>query len=222
MWYTLSDFVRITCEGRDPSHGHQHMEQVALNSLHIFKELSGKKFLLNWNNHDQLRIIITVAWLHDVADHKYDNDGTLEHTVKSGINNFFYKKEDQDLVWNIINRISFSKENKARLENKTLDWDDVLGIEGKFIRNIVSDVDKLEAIGQIGIDRCIMYSKEKYLEKYGHNISNNELIKEVKIHADEKLLRLKDEFIHTEPGKKMAEPLHQEMVDFLNSPDFNI
>lgn len=218
MWIKLSDFVKITCKERDASHGHQHMEKVALNSLQIFKELSGQYFLLNWNNHKQLRIIITVAWLHDVADHKYDYTGDLEQKVKIVINDFFTKKDDQNLIWNIINRLSFSKENKARLNNQTLDWVDVLGNNGKFIRDIVSDADKLEAIGKIGIDRCIMYSKEKYFEKYGQEIPKNELIKSVKIHADEKLLRLKDEFIRTKPGKRMAEPLHQEMFDFLNSP----
>ena len=41
------------------------------------------------------------------------------------------------------------------------------------------------------------------------------MVKDVKQHAKDKLLRLKDEFIRTKPGKKMAEKLNNEMVEEL-------
>lgn len=68
------------------------------------------------------------------------------------------------------------------------------------------DADRLEAIGQIGIDRCIAYSIS-----IGRRIPE-----EVVDHCHEKLLRLYNEkFIVTEEGRKLAEPLHQIILDFV-------
>jgi HD superfamily phosphodiesterase len=87
-----------------------------------------------------------------------------------------------------------------------------LGPDGCKIRDIVSDADKLEAIGVIGIARCKEYTREQYFATHHTHIGDEELAKLVIQHAEEKLLRLKSEFIRTAWGKKMAEPLHDEMV----------
>ena len=70
-WNLLSDFVQQTCVGRDDSHGHAHMKAVAEMTRYIveqdFNDESGHLML----------DAITASWLHDIADHKYDHDGTL-------------------------------------------------------------------------------------------------------------------------------------------------
>jgi HD superfamily phosphodiesterase len=200
-----SGFVSETCKDRDPSHGHDHMKQVKENSMIIYH---GE----NINDPYIKNLCRIVAWLHDVADHKYDKNNQLETIIKNFL--FEHFPEDAKLIWDIIQRISYSKEVKQGRS----DWLSILGEKGCIVRNIVSDADKLEAIGKIGMERCIDFSKEQYQHKNnGENMPSNLLIEAVSKHADEKLLRLKDEFIITKTGKCLAESLHNDMINILEN-----
>ena len=107
-WKMLSDFVQTICAGRDESHGHAHMKTVA--------EMSS--FLIQQDYHDRrqyrhlIQDAITAAWLHDIADHKYDHDGTLEKRLDefgaANISNYADIKQ-------VIKYVSYSTENKAIL-----------------------------------------------------------------------------------------------------------
>ena len=66
-WNELDNFVRITMDTRDSSHGYLHMKNVAINSIKILSELD--KDILSYNN---IKIVLFSAWLHDICDHKYD------------------------------------------------------------------------------------------------------------------------------------------------------
>lgn len=215
LWSRLSDFVKIICADRDPSHGHKHMEKVAYNALKIYLQES-----LNFTGKNDtiyiLNNIVIVAWLHDVADHKYDKDGTLKLQVEQFILTFTQNTETTELLMKIIELISYSKENNAIIKNKPIDYVKELGEDGCIIRHIVSDADKLEALGKIGFERMIEYSKHNYREKNNREISQSEINKILIDHSNDKLLRLKDQFIRTETGKLMAESLHKELVDELN------
>jgi len=80
-----------------------------------------------------------------------------------------------------------------------------LGYEADTLEaKIVSDADKLDAIGAIGIARCFM---ESTLRKRGISVT----IK----HFNEKLLKLKD-LMYTEEAKKMALKRHKFMLYFLS------
>lgn len=186
----LSKFVFETCKTRDESHGHDHMKTVANISSII---VSG---FFNISNKQKLLITIC-AWLHDVNDHKYgnENEQVLDHFLEL---NF---PEYKSLILDIIKRVSFSFEKKHGRD----DWLDVLGNDGLFIRNIVSDADKLEAIN---INRCYLYEKMK-----NPGIDDKELWIKVIEHYNEKLVLLKDHYLYTNVAKTMAKPLHQKMVD---------
>lgn len=202
-WTLLSDFVEKICEGRDQSHGHYHMKTVATTA----KSITDNDYALNPNYLTILMDAITVAWLHDVSDHKYDHDGTLDQQL----NEFGFKNiPNFDEINKIIKLISYSSENKAIIAGSPIDYESVLGTHYALVRNIVSDADKLEAIGAIGIERCVEYTRH-----INPSISNDDLYRAVHIHANEKLLRLKDEFIRTSTGKQLAIPLHLEMVNML-------
>lgn len=207
----LSEFVKKVCNGRDESHGYEHMKKVAENARQIYEHQSIDKS--NRNSYIILENVLIVAWLHDVADHKYDLDGTLETKIHNFLVKLLKDQKRVELIQNIIHRISYSKENKIVQSGRKPEeeWKKVLGDEGLIIRNIVSDADKLEALGKIGMERCIMYTKER-----SPGISYEKLVENVKAHSKEKLLRLKDEFIRTKYGKKLAEPLHQEFIECLN------
>ena len=212
LWIILDDYVKNECKEVDDSHGYEHMKTVALTSLSIVTEKHPGETELAY-------LTIIVAWLHDIADHKYDKTGILKEKLKKYL--LELDKKNAKFIMDIIERVSFSKEDKILKSGKKLDWQEVLGEKGILIRDIVSDADKLEALGKIGVERCIGFTKERYREEEGKEIEEEELIKRVHKHAKEKLIRLKDEFIITKRGKILAEPLHNEMIEELKTR-FNI
>jgi len=201
-WNLLSDFVKEVCTGRDDSHGHAHMKAVAERTRYLIQEdhidESGNLML----------DAITAAWLHDVADHKYDKDGSLEQRMDDfGRANNIWNYEE---LKRVIKYVSYSSENKAILAGTPLNYVEILGAYYSQIRNIVSDADKLEAIGKIGIARALEYTREA-----NPTYSEAEVIADVHKHAQEKLLRLASEFIRTPLARKLAHEKHNEMIEEL-------
>ena len=200
-WEILSEFVDEVCANRDKSHGWEHMKTVAeMSQMIVEKDYKDEPECV----YNQLMIdTITVAWLHDVADHKYDKTGELTNTlIKWGYANIggFHN------ILEIIKLVSFSSENKAILAGKPIDYDKILGRHYARVRHIVSDADKLEALGSIGMERAIGYTQHA-----NPDYSEEQIIADVKKHADEKLLRLADEFMRTYTGKQIAKIRHSEM-----------
>lgn len=203
-WKLLSDFVQTTCAGRDESHGHAHMKTVA--------EMSS--FIIQQDYHDRrqyhhlIQDAMTAAWLHDIADHKYDHDGTLEKRLDefgaANISNYADIKQ-------VIKYVSYSTENKAILAGTPLDFDKLLTPYYALVRHIVSDADKLQAIGKIGISRAVTYTKD-----VNPTFTDAQVIAEVCKHADEKLLRLATEFIRTDTARALARKEHEEMVKWIH------
>jgi len=203
-WNLLSEFVKKTCADRDESHGHAHMKAVAEMTRYIieqdFNDDSGHLTL----------DAITAAWLHDVADHKYDHDGTLEQKLDEfgrAANIWNY-----DEIKHVIKYVSYSTENKALIAGTPLDFPAILGAYYCQIRNIVSDADKLEAIGKIGIHRAIEYTTEA-----NPSFTPQQVIADVYKHAHEKLLRLATEFIKTPLARSIATRRHREMEEWVHA-----
>ena len=204
-WNLLSEFVAETCKGRDESHGYAHMKAVAETSKFIIKQ--------DWVYEDETGSLmldaITVAWLHDIADHKYDHDGTLEQRLDAfGTANISNYNE----IKHVIKYVSFSTENKAILAGTPLNFPAILGAYYSQIRDIVSDADKLEAIGIVGIQRCIEYTTHT-----NPTYTHAQVISDVKKHADEKLLRLASQFIKTPTARAIAARRHHEMEEWLQT-----
>jgi HD superfamily phosphodiesterase len=152
---------------------------------------------------------ITAAWLHDIADHKYDHDGTLEQRLDEfGTANIWNYTE----IKHVIKYVSYSTENKALIAGTPLDFPLILGAYYSQIRNIVSDADKLEAIGKIGISRAIIYTTEA-----NPTYTQAQVIADVHKHAHEKLLRLATQFIRTPTARAIATQRHKEMEEWLHS-----
>ena len=202
-WSLLSNFVAETCKDRDDSHGHAHMKAVAETTRFIIEQ----DFIDESGN---LTLdAITAAWLHDVADHKYDHDGTLEQKLDDfGTANIWNYQE----IKQVIKYVSFSTENKAIIAGTPLNFLAILGAYYSQIRDIVSDADKLEAIGTIGIQRCIEYTTHT-----NPTHTHAQVISDVKKHADEKLLRLASQFIKTPTARTIAIIRHNEMDEWLQA-----
>lgn len=184
------------------------MDQVCENAIEIWKKESINYQSMNF--HRILSLVIAAAQLHDVADHKYGQTTAQLESVSTELQKYF-TLEDVQLLMVIMDQTSYSKEAKCRKETGTSpSWDD-LGIEGKLVRNIVSDADKLEAIGMVGVQRCLQYIYEVAKSK-DEVISASDLFSHLVEHGKEKLFILKDEYIRTNAGKAMAEYPHMVML----------
>lgn len=184
----IFEFVSISTRTFDESHNIDHALAVYNNTIKIAETI---KIELEYD------ILIYTAMLHDVCDHKYPNSIKLEELIEF-ITSCLDKVKCNRII-EIIQNISFSKQVKGL--RKELVYPDNLYL------HIVSDADRLEAIGQIGIDRCIAYTKA----------TGGSVPADVITHCHDKLLKLKDNYIVTEMGKKLAEPLHQIIEDYVNS-----
>jgi len=193
----IESFVREACKGRDPSHGLEHMQKVRDNALLIHR-MMGHQTETKTEIRPTVSDVTLVALLHDVADHKYDKDGTLNEKIRE----FLVSRDiDPDPVMACIDAISFSKEHRNGMR-----WfEKALGPYWTQVRDIVSDADKFEAIGVVGIQRCLEYGAAQ-------GYAGSDAVRHLLSHMRDKLLLIRDQYIVTDPGKLLSIPLHEQMV----------
>ena len=188
----------------DNSHGYDHHIKVFQNCIEILEDIIHT--IPSQNNKDFLLKLITFSsLLHDTIDHKYQNNNReiLEKFLSEKLNS-----EEFNYVFWIIDNISYSKEVK---NGYPVHINELV----QLARNIVSDADKLEAIGIIGIERCKEYTESKNPTADKDTITNL-----VIQHYHEKLKTL-DNYIHTDKGRNLAIPRMLEMHRYMNT-EYNI
>lgn len=125
------------------------------------------------------------ALVHDIVDYKYcapklPGQPTLEEK-QNRLNDFLKSiPEIQEWVPRIqlwISNMSFSKEKNHGISE--------MSVDDMFYRNILSDADKWEALGTIGLQRC-----KEYHRMLNPNITEETLNREVIEHIEEKILIL--------------------------------
>ena len=200
-WNMLSEFVQTICAGRSDTHGHAHMKAVAETSSYLlFADFFDK-------DGSMMLDTITAAWLHDVADHKYDHDGTLEQRLDefgtANIPNYAEIKQ-------VIKYVSYSTEEKAIASGTPLNFKQILGDYYSNIRDIVSDADKLESIGVKGMERSLTYNTDT-----NPTFTHAQVIAEVRKIYDEKLVKLATQFIRTPTARAIAQKEHTKMEEWL-------
>lgn len=137
---------------------------------------------------NDILIMVTYAiLLHDTIDHKYlTNIESKKNQLLIFLITTVGLYLAADIMW-IIENMSYSKERE-------LGYPVASNTIIQLARDIASDADKIEALGEIGIKRCREYTK------YANpNLSESELVKEVIKHCNEKLLIL-HKFIRTKKG----------------------
>ena len=160
-------------------------------------------------NDQTRRMVQAAAQFHDIADHKYVTD-PASCGVEEELQKYFSAKASASLV-KVMAAVSFSKERKLRVASGTPEtphaFESTLGPVGALLRDIVSDADKLEAIGSIGVQRCMAYKRESVREKENREATEAEVVAELIKHGEEKLfVLLAHRYIRTSAGRKMAEP----------------
>ena len=204
---TIFEYCREKTQQRDASHDYAHHVAVQHDAMQIFEQ-----FRLNKKNHRVFKVytvqflqqvVSLAAILHDVPDHKYcqgiQADNLMEEIRQLLISEGHGDKVD--IIMDIIDNISFSKEVKGKLKD--------LGVLN-VIRNIVSDADKIQALGAEGLERCKQFSKFKH-----PTYSENEIQMFVLGHCAEKLNHL-IEYIYTDEGKKLAQPKQDYIISWYN------
>ena len=195
---------------RDTSHGFDHVEKVCKNALYIYNTIQ----LIHEKNYDDELILVISSLGHDIWDHKYYQDSDELDKIKSL---FIYSMLICDLPTlvimksiKIIDSISLSNEYRLRQAGKMLELDP----EIRFIRNIVSDADKLESLGLVCVERMIEYGIHDKI------IDNTEHASHIKLHCQTKLYRLLDDnYITTDIGRTLAQPLLQELKNIVDNDD---
>lgn len=197
-------FVEEKFSNEGTGHDWWHMYRVWKLSQHIAKTEKGI---------DQL-VVELGALLHDIADWKF-NDGSMEAGPKAAREWLESIKVDESVivkVEDIVRNVSFKGAKVA--QNMKLK-------EGQ----IVSDADKLDAIGAIGIARTFAYGgahnspiydpsvkpvQHATFEDYKKNGQTHTIN-----HFYEKLLLLKDK-LYTRTAKEMAQHRHEYMEKYLD------
>jgi uncharacterized protein len=167
---------------REGTHGFSHVERVFNPCLHIGKEEGA-----------DLEVLALAALLHDVARPLESAGKVGDHALEGAriarrfLRGLSYPEEKVEAVAHAIEAHRFSRGPEPRT------------LEAK----ILSDADKLDAVGAIGIARVFMYSGE-------HGRSIEDSLK----HFEEKILKLKD-LMYTETAKRVAEERHRFTEEFV-------
>ena len=189
-------FARAELEARGESHGLAHAKRVRALALAIYAEVGG----------GDARVVEVAALLHDVCDHKYVDPVTDAGRACIERRDRFLAEtlsaSHAAAVVQIMGAVSYSREARALARGEAPAWAS-LPESIRVLRHCVSDADKIDAIGVRGLERCAAYARER-----GVRGSLN-VAREVAEHCDEKLLRLRDEYVRTAPGKRRAEPGHE-------------
>lgn len=192
-------WVKAKLQGEASGHDWWHIVRVH-NTVKTIAEAEGADMF----------ICQLAALLHDMADEKLNAnpDGARQEIITWLEEHSVDNKTSQDILY-IIDNMSFKAGRGIVLET----------IEGK----VVQDADRLDAIGAIGIARCMAYSGHKGrlihdpkmkprqdLSPESYRNGQDTAI----MHFYEKLLTLKD-LMNTSFGRQMAEQRHQFLLDYL-------
>ena len=172
------NFVKEHTKIFDESHNWQHAVLVAINSLKI---LNTKE-------------VLYLALLHDVCDHKYPNALPREKLTQF-INDNLSENLSIDID-QFIDQISFSRQKRLSDPHEKV----------HPVLEAVRDGDRLEAIGDIGIRRCEIFTVE---------FNKGKVPKESVQHCFDKLIRLVPERFILNINEE-TKNRHNIMVDYVN------
>ncbi len=157
------------------SHDRDHVERVVKLAVYIARREGA-----------DVEVVKKSAELHDIARDKPNHAIESAKLAREILRKEGYDEEFIERVVHCIEAHSFS----SGVEPKTLE------------AKVLSDADKLDAIGAIGIARAFIFSGEK-----------GRSIEETLKHFEEKLLKLKD-LLYTKTAKELAKERHEFLVKF--------
>ena len=170
----VESFAKSCSKDNEPGHDFSHILRVRKMAKELANDVNCDAFLVE-----------LLALLHDVEDYKLNS----KHHISEFLNTIDIEESLKEKVLYIIPHLSFSK-------YPTLPDD--FPIEGK----IVSDADRLDAIGAIGVARAFSYGGSHHRD-----------FKETLKHFDEKLLIL-DRYLYLNKSKEIARKRMEFLKEF--------
>ena len=144
------EFVEKQCAGYDGSHDISHIDRVVQNALAILKQSDDHtKNIINQDT------IVAIASLHDSFDHKYLTTDDAVEKAKRDVSEFLasacgFSHESIRLVISVIDNMGYTAEVTG--EASSLDSTSTAYL------HIVQDADRLDAIGAVGVARCLAFT----------------------------------------------------------------
>lgn len=246
------EFVKQHCEHLDSAHDWDHVNRVRNLALRLYKQTFPNN---NGESDDDVatrQLLELIALLHDVGDFKfgYDQKALVTSFIRplfrdlkvSGLLSEREADEKIDFILEEIGSVSWRKSLKSEKQSEDNNNSDseqqIDRISEVKVYEFVSDADRLDAMGNIGIARCFAYGGSRHSKLYDLSVKpNTSLTKESydaqteKLqdgkpalkqsknnslnHFYEKLLKLKDS-LKTEEAKKLAVVRHKRLVDFVD------
>ncbi len=180
-WLLVERVVELM--GQDDVHGFPHVVRVLRNALEIAEAC---------NEEIDMDVIVAAVLLHDVG-RAYEEEKGIHHAVISA-----------DMAKPMLLDAGFPAEKIEYVIEAILSHSFSLGRKAMRIESmILSDADKLDAIGAVGVARAFM---EGFRRGRG--------FKGTVEHFREKLLKLKD-LMYTSEGRRKAEEKHKFTEEFL-------
>ena len=170
----VEQYSKECCKDNEPGHDFSHIQRVRQLAIILAKNCQIDTFFVE-----------ILALLHDVEDHKLNNN----HSVKEFLNTLDIIDSAKERLLYILPYLSFSKYP-------------TLPEHFPLIGKIVSDADRLDAIGAIGVARAFSYGGS-------HHRSFEDTLK----HFDEKLLVL-DQYLYLEKSKEIAKKRMKFLKEF--------
>ena len=223
---TCRDFVEAHSAGYDASHDISHIDRVVLNAIRIL-ELSDEKTkqVIDEN------VLIAIASMHDCFDHKYLTTADSVSKAKSDVRSFLADTLDMDtatinMVIDVIDSMGFTSE----VTQGSTDGNIKHPSRDTYL-HIAQDADRLDAIGAIGVSRCLAFSgafsrpivtpdaSEERSQRRAY--STGSLTATARkgpsaiSHFYDKLVFLKD-MLKTPAGQSIGEQRHQFILSFLD------
>ena len=175
---------------RDSSHGIWHFWKVCWNVRRILNYMTPYEYeelmQLQQYNIRPLWVLYASAMCHDINDHKYNtNHNYIKILIK------FMSIKEVKIVEQIVSNVSFSNEIKNKMKDL-----------GKYniLLYIVQSADRIEAIGDIGLNRCLIYGNH-----VNPNMSDIETYNRIYDHCKEKLLLIRPYFIHNKAAQRLID-----------------
>jgi uncharacterized protein len=219
------DFVAKYCSEYDASHDVSHIDRVVTNAIRILNLSDEKtKKLVN------LDVIVAIASLHDSFDHKYLTTPEQVEKAKSEVRTFLtnemhFSNDTIDMMFFVIDNMGFTSEMKGGTDKATLSPETI------EYMHIVQDADRLDAIGAVGVARCLAFTgafgrsimtesgeeERKQREAFisGQLTANGRKGPSAIAHFYDKLVFLKD-MLKTPAGRQLGEKRHKFILSFLD------
>ena len=205
--------VLRSVKDNDASHDMSHVHRVMRQALRLAREEGV-------TDATTLAVVELGALLHDLHDYKYSGDDSASESASAVILRDSGVPTDVSLrVLAIIRGVSFSSELDAGLAGGS--GASRLPLEVA----VVQDADRLDAIGAIGVARCLTFGGAKHRVLYDPAFPPLDVAAMTKEayrttptttlnHFHEKLLLLRD-LMKTKSGRAAADQRHEFMLGFL-------